>query len=181
MLVGVLTAIVTTKQTPALIGALILLAALSAVLAVMQQHSTQSPPATAPASDPAVFDPSPENPYGAPFFTRHAFRLSTFPYPASGLLPVPRAESGDLVNRDGERELLDRTLRADRSDVIVMHGPPDAGKSTLVSRALRDPGLSETMVRRYNYPGDRFDAKTLCEDLDTNTRSATGPRSGEDF
>jgi tetratricopeptide (TPR) repeat protein len=180
VLVGVVTAIVTTKPTPALIGALILLAALSAVLAVMQQHSTQSPPATAPASDPAVFDPSAENPYGAPFFTRHAFRLSTFPYPASGLLPVPRAESGDLVNRDGERELLDRTLRADRSDVIVVHGPPGAGKSTLVSRALRDAGLSETMVRRYNYPGDRFDAKTLCEDLDTNTRSGTGPRPGED-
>src|SRR5689334_802974 len=75
VLVGVVTAIVTTKPTPALIGALILLAVLSAVLAAMQQHSTQSQP----ASGLGIFDPSAENPYGAPFFARQAFRLSTVP------------------------------------------------------------------------------------------------------
>jgi tetratricopeptide (TPR) repeat protein len=184
VLIGVLTNIVTTKPYPGLVAAVTLLGVVSAVLAAMQQRSAQQQPAAAGLGNVGLYDPFSDGPYGDPvqvawLFTRAAQFLSSVPYPASSQSSAPGTEPGPLVDRARELDQLDETLRADQPDVIVVHGPPGTGKSTLVAHVLLETGLSET-VRRYNLPGDRFDAKRLCEDIDPNTRSGTGLRPGED-
>jgi AAA domain len=179
VLVGVLTAMVTSKPNPGLVAALILLGVVAAVLAAMQQPSPQPQLAATPLGTVGLYQPFGDDPYGDPvqlagLLVRTAQFLYRRPDPASS------QSSASLVNRTGEREKLGRTLRADRPDVIVVHGPPGAGKSTLVSRVLLETDLSET-ARRHDLPGDRFDAKRLYEDIAQNTRSGTGLRPGEDL
>ena len=177
-LVGVVTAMVTTKPNPELWGALILLVLVSAVLAAMQQGGAQPQPA---AAGMVVYNFFAVGPYGdAPFWARINYRLSERPYAASGQSSTSGPEPAPLADRARQCDELRETLRADGPAVIVVYGPPGAGKSALVSRALLEAGLSETAVRRHDLPGDRFDAKTLCEDIDPNRRSGTGLRPGED-
>ena len=178
VLVGVVTAMVTTKPNPELWGALILLGLVMAVLAAMQQGSAQPEPAA--AGGMALFNSSVNGSWGDARWARQNYRLSERPYTASGQSSTSGTEPGSLVDRAGECEVLGQTLRADGPAVIVVYGPPGAGKSALVSHVLLEEGLSGTAVRQHDLPGDLFDAKTLCEDIGPNRRSGTGLRPGED-
>lgn len=181
---GVLTSLVTSKPSPGLVVALVLLAAVWAVLAAIQQRSPQPQPDTAPFGGVGLYNPVGDGLYGDPaqrnwFFAMMNQALSTMPFPASSPSPVPGPKPGSLVDRADEHGLLDGALRADGPRVIVVSGPPGVGKTALVSRVL-EADLSETTIRRYDLPGDRFDAKRLCEDISPKPWSGTGPRSDED-
>lgn len=179
VLVGVVTALVASKPNPGLVAALILLGLVWAVLAAMQQPSPQPQLAAAPIGSIGVYKPVGDSRYGdrvqlAGLLVRVEEDLYRTPYPASS------QSSGPLVNHTHELELLGETLKGDQPDVIVVYGPPGSGKSRLVSDVLQRTDLNKT-ARRYDLPGDRFDAKRLYEDIAQNTRSGTGLRAGEDL
>lgn len=167
LLAGVVTAIVVIKPYPVLIAALVLLVLAAAVLAVVGQPDPVPQPAVAAAPAGAVrYDPRAPGVQGyASSWNREIFSLSElpfYPFPQSSPISVG---PGAPVDRTGELEVLRQRLSADRAAVIVVYGPAGAGKSTLVECALRAAGLSGTTVRRYDLPGDFFDAKKLYEEV----------------
>ena len=174
VLVGVVTSLVTTKPNPGLVALLFILAVLAALLAAAQQRGSQAQPL---AGSVGLYNPLADGPG---FFAGIAYSANTWPSSASSQPSAPDSESGPLVNRDSEREQLGRTLAEDVPSIIVVDGPSGVGKSALVSCALLEMDLSETTVRRYDLPGDRFDAKILCEDITSNGQSETGLAPGED-
>jgi hypothetical protein len=190
VLVGVVTAMVTSRPNPGLVALLFILGVLAAVLAAVQQRGSQAQQVVATPSSMALYDPLADGPFGyAGLLAELAYRASTWPSPASSQ-SAPDPESGPLVNRVNEREQLGQTLTEDSPAVIVVDGPPGVGKSALVSRALLEAGQletslsetgpNETAVRRYELPGDRFDARRLCEDIALDTQSDIGLRPSED-
>src|SRR5512135_2910563 len=83
-----------------------------------------------------------------------------------GEFPTGSAEPGSVVNLKNERDELKKFLKADQSKVILVHGPPGAGKSTLVHAVLQEMGL-ESKARLHDLAsGDRLDAKALLDDIE---------------
>jgi len=187
VLVGVVTALVTSRPNPGLVALLFILGVLAAVLAAVQQRGSQPQPlAATPGGSMAIYDPLAGGPLDyAGLLAEIAYRTSMWPSPVPSQSPVPDAESGPLVNRLREREQLGQTLMEDSPAIIVVDGPPGVGKSALVSCVLLETGqpetgMSETAVRRYDLPGDQFDAKTLCEYITSTGQSNSGLGPGED-
>jgi tetratricopeptide (TPR) repeat protein len=182
---GLLTNVVTNKPNPVLWVVLGVLVLAAMILAAVLQPSPQPQPTVATLASVGLYSPFGDGPYGDAaqldwFFARMAQNLSRMPFAASIQSSPSGAEPRSMVNRIGERELLVRALRADQPSVIVVHGPPGVGKSTLVTRVLMETDLSGTTVRRYDLPGDRFHAKRLCEDIDSSMGPGTAPGSWED-
>ena len=180
VLVGVVTAIVTSRPNPGLVALLFILAVLAAVLAAVQQRGSPSQQVAETSGNMVLYGPLTYDPVGVGFWAEIAYSESTQLSSASSQSSAPDVESGPLVNRVRERDQLGQTLTEDSPAVIVVDGPPGVGKSALVSCALLETGLGETAIRRYELPGDRFDAKRLCEDIAPNGQSGTGLAPGED-
>ncbi|MET0418298.1 MAG: AAA family ATPase [Actinoplanes sp.] len=76
--------------------------------------------------------------------------------------PIPAPADG-LINQEGGRLQLESGLAATRSTLIMVAGPPGAGKSTLVECVLRELDLwRETSVHPIRWQGG-FDAKALLD------------------
>ena len=92
-------------------------------------------------------------------------------------LPAGSTETGPVIDLEKERGELKEALKAGRSSVILVYGPPGAGKSTLVSSVLRktdpEPLLHDLAVK------DRLDAKALLDDIEPDARAGLEP--GEDL
>lgn len=172
---SVLTNVVTSHWNPVLTAGVILFTAASAVLAAIQQRNQEAIPDAA-IGNMSIYAPFGDGPYGnaaqhPSIFAQMAPLMSALPFPSPTRSPESRAGSRSLVNRASERDLVLRALRAQRPDVIVLHGPSGTGKSALISSVLREANLTQESVRRYDLPGDRFDAKRLWEDVDPHIQS----------
>src|SRR5258708_5939989 len=91
--------------------------------------------------------------------------------------PATAAGIGSPVNHDSQRDQLKEVLQAARPNMILVHGRPGAGKSTLVRWVLQELGLA---ARPYNLPADPFDAADLLAEIESGMLPGTGLRSGED-
>jgi len=90
-------------------------------------------------------------------------------------------ESESVVTLENERDELKKAMKDGRSRVILVHGPPGAGKSTLVHAVLQDMGL-ESKARLHDLvPGDRLDAKALLDDIESGPQAGAGLKIGEDL
>ncbi len=99
---------------------------------------------------------------------------------AYGELPAGSAENETgPVNLENERRELKRALEGDRSNVILVHGPPGAGKSTLVSAVLREMRLESRARRHELAPRDRLDAKALLDDIESGRWAGAALKLGE--
>jgi tetratricopeptide (TPR) repeat protein len=84
-----------------------------------------------------------------------------------------------LLDQDVERAMLRSFLEREGPAVILVHGPPGAGKSELVTRVLTDMSLG--FAPHDMAPGDRFDACALLKDIESPPFPGVGPsRSGDD-
>lgn len=124
--------------------------------------------------------------YGVPRFIAGARGmpgqlLSTVMPIAYAESPAGSTETGPVINLVHERHELVRVLNADRSNVILVHGPPGAGKTTLVSSVLRETG-QEAEVRLHDLaPGDLLDAKALLDDIKSGPEAGAALAPGVDL
>jgi tetratricopeptide (TPR) repeat protein len=98
--------------------------------------------------------------------------------------PGRSAEAGSVINLVRESQELKTALETKRSSVILVHGPPGAGKTTLVSNVLRetDPKSKArlhdlTSGRQMDF-GSQIDAKTLLDDVRSLGEAASGTWTG---
>lgn len=92
-----------------------------------------------------------------------------------------RPETGggkSFVDQDRERAMLEDYLAREGPGVIMVHGPPGAGKSVLVTRVLQDMRLRYKPHRLA--PGDRLDALQLLESIESKAMPRAGLRLGDD-
>lgn len=88
---------------------------------------------------------------------------------------------GCAVRLKKQAEELKKFLKGRRAKVILVHGPPGAGKSTLVHTVLREMGL-ESEARSHDLaPDDRLDAKALLDDIESGPRAGAALKPGEDL
>ncbi len=86
--------------------------------------------------------------------------------------------TGPVINLVKESQELDAALEAERSNVILVHGPPGAGKTTLVSSVLGKTA-SKSKARLHDLAfGDQIDAKTLLDDIESLDQVESGMRTG---
>ena len=91
------------------------------------------------------------------------------------------AKPGSMINLKNEGKALKDLLKARQSKVILVHGPPSAGKSTLVHSVLREMGL-EAEARSHDLaPHDRLDAKALLDDIEPGPWAGAALKPGEDL
>ena len=91
--------------------------------------------------------------------------------------PPGSTETGPVIDLEKERDELKKALEAELSSVILVYGPPGAGKSTLVSSVLRKTDPKPLL--HYLAVKDRLDAKTLLDDIEPDARAGLKP--GEDL
>jgi tetratricopeptide (TPR) repeat protein len=91
--------------------------------------------------------------------------------------PATAAGIGSPVDHDSQRNRLKEALQATWPNIILVHGRPGAGKTTLVWWVLRDLGLT---ARPYNLPADTFDARALLAEIEPEPLKTTELRPGED-
>lgn len=88
------------------------------------------------------------------------------------------AEDRRLASLGSDDRQLRQALIADRSGVIVVHGPPGVGKSRLVDRVLAEAGLCPRVHELAQ--GESFDAGTLLNDIEV-AQPGTGTGRGGDL
>jgi tetratricopeptide (TPR) repeat protein len=88
-------------------------------------------------------------------------------------------ETKPPINQMSAHNQLKEELLADRSSVIVVHGQPGTGKTTLVWWVLRETALVKNRRHHDLLPGRRLDAMALLNDI-AGTRSGNILGNGED-
>jgi len=182
---NVLTSMAASQRTASVLVPLVLTAMM---MVVVELNKTHRPEGTADVQPTALLTASRVGMVNVLVGDSYGSRLSTclawFGMPTFGGIPAPTSRHSPVLGKDSgrarEREMLIRPLRADRPTVIVVHGPPGAGKSALVSQVLREADLMKATVQWYDLPHDRFEAGTLCEDIGPGVRSGSGVGPGND-
>lgn len=179
VLIGLLTNMVFGVRGTGLavtITALALLTALSAVLA-SRDIGPDRPAGEDPAELPAHGDAYGSGTSKITGVEAEAMATSVSSVAAAVIRPpLYGAGAAQPVDRAAEREKLKTDLDSGRSGVILVHGRPGAGKTTLVNAVLREIDPSRRPQRHEIVSGYPLDAKTLLDDI------APGPalRLGED-
>ena len=180
VLVGVVTSTVTSQRGWGLIGGIATLVLLT--VAGMALTSRQ----TAPTGnvDMNIAEIGINFPYGVPRIPANAGRwlgrlLGNVMPAAYAEFVSGSAETELMVNLMDKRNELEKALEAGRSNVILVHGPPGAGKSMLVSCVLRETG-HESEAQWHDLASGDLDAKTLLDDIGSGTRAGAALKPGED-
>ena len=85
--------------------------------------------------------------------------------PAALIAPMAPPSTGRMINQDGGRMQLESGLASSRSTLIMVVGPPGAGKSTLVECVFQEQGRRPTSAHQLRWEGG-FDAKALLDAIE---------------